>query len=66
MNNMAIYVYDLRTLMTQPFVVVYDESHVSLVLKALSGDDNPSWAFVSRIRLHKYEPIDPYKPVKKK
>ena len=52
--------------MTQPFVVVYDESHVSLVLKALSGDETPSWAFVSRVRLHKLEPIDPYKPVKKK
>lgn len=52
--------------MTQPLVVVYDESHVPLVIKALSGDENPSWAYVSRIKLHKYEPSDPYKPIKKK
>lgn len=52
MNN-PIYVYDNRKEFQEPIFVAYDEKNVDKIIIALFGEV-PSWVFVSKARLHKY------------
>lgn len=64
-DSEPIYVYDSRSQFVRPLFVCYDFDNVDVLLKALNNDDGPnwsrpSWAYVTKIRMHVYE-RDTYK-----
>ena len=66
-NREPIFIYDSRTQFTRPMFVVYDYDHIDLFLMKLEGIPEltprwtrPDWVYVSKQRMHPYEP-DPYK-----
>lgn len=62
----AIYVYDIRTQMSEPAFVVYDESHVDKVMSVLFETNEKEHMFVTKSPVHRVYPIDPYKTNKPK
>lgn len=60
MKTNPVYVYDVRTQMERPIVILYDDEKLSEVIELLMGDDKEH-AFILRSRLSAYEPSDPYR-----
>lgn len=61
-SKVPIYGYDRRTMMVHPVFVVYEHQHVEPVARLLMGTDGLAYLEVSKVRLHKTEPNDPYVP----
>lgn len=54
----ATYVYDMRTQMLEPVVVIYDETLVAHITHLLSADHGPvpkEHQYITRIRMHPYD-----------
>jgi len=49
-------------MMVHPVFVVYEHQHVEPVARLLMGTDGLAYLEVSKVRLHKTEPNDPYVP----
>lgn len=60
MSDNPTYVYDTRTQMQRPIVIVYDDKNLKRVLHSIFEHDELSYLICTKSKMHSYE-RDPYR-----